>query len=151
MQAITKYKANDGSEWDEPEKAVRRDHLIADVDDVMVSLNPCPDDTNFANGHGYVQQDAEQIAKVKANLFTIANQDGILKWWIDDQKARHGKTDDFLINDTHASWYCRMLDGSHRPLERAYSRLCNIDDECREWGQQYFANNPEKGDQIQLA
>jgi hypothetical protein len=77
---------------------------------------------------------------VREQLFAIANQDGVLKWWIDDQKKK-GQTDAELIA-CHPSWFCRMLDGGHAPLDRAYNRLCCIDEQNREWNQPYFAMNP---------
>ena len=83
MEAIIKYKANDGSEWNNAEKATERDNLISTVDGIMSALYPVPNDTNFANGHGYIQQDAKALANVKADLFHVANTEGILKWWVD--------------------------------------------------------------------
>ena len=36
------------------------------------------------------------------------------------------------------------------PLERAWGRIACIDKQFREWGQQYFANNPSEGKQVRL-
>jgi len=138
MEIITKYRANDGSEWDSEVKAAKRELLIAEVNAVMSLLPPVPTEPNWK---GYIRHDKQTIRTVRQGLFFIDNREGILKWWYDQQKTDHGKTDkDFL--ECHPSWQCRMLDGSHRPLERAYGRLCCIDEYGREWNQPYFARNP---------
>ena len=142
MHAITKYVANDRSEWNTVEDAEKRDELIIDVKVATSILKEAPDDMEFANGHGYVQQRPEIIQNVKESLYALANRDGVLKWWIDGQKKDRGKTDSDLINNCHPSYFCRMLDGGHGPLSEAYNRLCRIDEQNREWGQPYYAINP---------
>lgn len=149
MKKITKYQANDGSEWKTKEDAEKRDILIVEVEAAMSPLQPNPGTIEFANGHGFVRQDVVAVANVRKNLYAIARRDGVLKWWIDQQKAQHGQTDEGLMA-VHPSWFSRMLDGAHRPLDRAYSRLCCIDDQYREWGQPYFASHPDKGEQVPL-
>jgi hypothetical protein len=140
MKTKIKFVANDGSEWDDENSAHFREDMVASVDAALSLLKPVPNDCNWK---GYVQQDADAVRKVKTMLFNIANQKGVLKWWIDSQKREHGQTEAELI-DAHPSWFGRMLDGSHRPLERAYGRLCCIDDQDREWNQPYFVTHPEE-------
>ena len=142
MKTITKYVADDGSEWGDEFAAKNRESLVLAVRDAMTFLKPTPNDLNW---EGYVQQTPTLVLQCKCNLFAIANQDGILKCWIDRQKNDHGKTEEDLIVDCHPSWFGRILDGSCRPLETAYGRLCCIDEKCREWNQPYFALNPSKG------
>ncbi len=149
MEAITKYKANDGSEWATAEQAEAREVMIREVNIAMLILVSKPTDMDFANGHGYIQQEAEKILDAKRELYKIANREGVLKHWIDRQKNDHGKTDEDFIT-CHPSWFSRMLDGSHRPLDAAYSRLYCIDEQNREWGQPYYAINPDKGEQVCL-
>ena len=146
MKAITVYEAKDGSRWDDPERAGERDDLIAEIAFIMAPLGGCPKDPhcNFANGNGYVQHDAVNVAQVRAALLVPTKR--LLKWWWDDQVKRHGKEP----SDAHGSWYQRMLDGDHAPLDRAWSRFCCIDDRSREWGQQYYANNPDKGNHVEI-
>ena len=142
MEQITKWKANDGSEWDSQEKCIARGRMIEDVDRAMAVLKPHPTDLNW---EGYVQHDQKTLLECKRALFKISNQEGVLKWWIDKQKVEHGKTEKDLIESCHPSHFCRMLDGGNRPLDRGYSRLCCIDENLREWNQPFFALNPEKG------
>jgi len=145
MQVVTRYKANDGSEWQSEDDCKSRDSMIAEVALAMSTLKATPTDCNWK---GYVQQDANTVKRCKETLFAIANREGVLKWWIDRQKQEHGKTDADLICNTHASWFGRMLDGGHDPLGRAYSRLCAIDADSREWNQPYYAMNPGEGEMV---
>jgi hypothetical protein len=138
MKKVTRYEAKDGSEWKTAEEAGFRDGLVGLCDVALSELKPTPKDCNW---EGYVQQDADALFRTREKLFVIANQDGVLKWWIDSQKSDHGKTDYQLTHETHPSWFGRMLDGEHGPLDRAYWRMCCIDGQGREWNQPYFAKN----------
>ena len=145
MEKVIRYKANDGSEWDSAGPCEARDEMIREVDDAMKLLKPTPDECNWK---GYVQQCRFSVARCKADLYEVAKQEGVLKWWIDSQKNDHGKNDVQLINEVHPSWFGRMLDGGHAPLSDAYHRLCCIDSEFREWNQPYFANNPQDAEMV---
>lgn len=138
MKTITKWQANDGSEWDSPECATKRDTLIAEVAAVMDPMGQ-----RVTDHGGHKQHTGSVVETVRDGLYAIANRDGILKWWINDQKSKFSKTDADLIR-CHPSWFCRMLDGGHAPLERAYGRLCCIDKMYREWDQPYFANKADE-------
>lgn len=103
----------------------------------------------FLDKDAAIQCDAMET-DVKSELFRIADQDGVLKRWIDSQRKDHGKTDEDLIRNTHCSWFSRMLDGSHRPLDKGYYRLQCIDAENREWNQPFFAANPGEGEDVEV-
>jgi len=141
MEQITKYKANDGSEWDSLAGALNREDMIVSVGCAMMNLKDTPSDLNW---DGYIQHSEESLAECKRDLFSIVNQERVLAGWIEDQMKSHGKTTDDLIYNCHPSWFGRMLDGAHTPLTRAYGRLCCIDDLCREWNQPYFVSNTPK-------
>lgn len=139
MKPIARYEANDGSVWTHPTDAQRRDTLINMCDCVMATLEPVP--TNLSGG-SYVQQNHKAVALIKQRLFTIANTEGVLKWWIDSQKDGYGKTEHQLIHEVDPWWFRRMLDGDHDPLNKAYLRLSCTDALSREWNQPYYAENP---------
>lgn len=149
-QQITKWKAADGSEWSSQEKADERELLILAVQIAMKPLGDRPNLPNcgFDNGGGYVQHDPASVVRARLDLYEIAK--GPLGWWIKEQKEKHGQTDYSLAVEVHVSWHQRMLDGGCDPLERAYGRICCIDDKYREWGQPFFGMNPDKGKQVQL-
>lgn len=147
MKAITRYQAEDGSIWMTPEAALEREHFIVVVDEAMVPLGPQYDDgtCDFANGHGYIQHSPEAVAAARANLMPITRK--LLACWFKDQLERHGKDP----VDAHPSWYSRILDGDHRPLDQAWRRIGCIDTQHREWGQQYFAaNGPREGRDFEI-
>lgn len=119
--------------------------MISEVNAALSALKATPRESNWK---GYAQQDASAVKRCKEMLFAIANREGILKWWIDRQKQEHGKADEDLIGNTHASWFVRRLDCKHDPLRIAYLRLCAIDADNREWEQPYYAINPGEGEMV---
>lgn len=153
MEAITKYRAIDGSEWHNAAEAEAREELIARVAGAMSHLKPRPenDGCSFTNGSGYIQQSESAVNATRRALFEIADTKGILKDWINSQRENHGRSDDYLAIECHVSWFERMLDGGHAPLSRAYSRLGCIDGQFREWGQPYFANHTGEAKNVCLA
>lgn len=141
MEIVTRFKANDGSEWNTETECRAQDAMIVEVAAALAQLKPTPTDCNW---DGYVQQNSAAVTRCKEMLYKIANRDGVLKWWLDSQKKNHNKTDADLIR-CHPSYFGRMLDGGHAPLSKAYIRLCCIDDAQREWNQPFYAINPDKG------
>ena len=146
MRAQTVYVAEDGARFDDPAKADERDALIAEIDAIMAPLKPTPQDDHchFTNGHGYVQQDLVTLAAVRAALLVPTKR--VLKWWWDSQLEDHGKEP---VN-AHPSWFCRMLDGDAGPLDYAWGRFCRIDEQGREWGQQYYATHQDEAEQFEI-
>jgi hypothetical protein len=143
MQLIMRYQADDGAVFSTPEAARERDELIRIVNEAMIPLGPEYDDDtcDYANGYGYVQHSEDAVAQARANLMPITRK--ILAWWFEIQPKDHGKDP----VDCHPQWYCRMLDGTHDPLDDAWRRICRIDKQNREWGQQSYADDgapPEK-------
>lgn len=133
------FRANDGQVFNTEAEAIARDKVIEDVRQAMEPLGELPADPEcaFANGDGYYQHTADAVERTKRALLAIfeplfASRCPAL------EKATCPRW------QIHPSWFGRMIDGTCPPLERAYSRLCRIDGQCREFGQPYFADNPEK-------
>lgn len=140
MKVLTIYEAVDGSRWDDESLAIKRDALVARVDIAMRPLGP----SNEAfNGDGYIQHDASDYLKVRKALIELSRES--IGEWIDRQEKEH-KSD---LMTCHPSWFCRMCDGEG-PVSRAWERIARIDKQYREWGQQYFANNPSEGKQVRI-
>ena len=148
MESITKYRAEDGSEWSTPEQAIEREKAIAEVRAAMTPLGEHPGSTAFTNGDGFIQHDKANVLKARFALYDLAKA-GPLKSWIEDQKTIFGKTDYQMAVEVHPSWFQRMLDGGCDPLYRAYCRILCIDDQCREWGQPYYAEHPHEAKMFQ--
>lgn len=144
---IQKWRASDGSEWNSQAAADERDSIMAQVSEAMRPLGER--DSRMMNGDGFIQHDEASVIRAKLAIHAIAKA-GPLKWWIDEQIMKHGKTDKFLALDIHPGWQGRMLDGGCEPLERAYRRFCCIDASNREWQQPYYAANPGTGKQLCL-
>lgn len=148
---VEAYQSIDNSLWHSKTEAEIQDEKVSmynkrknEIDRIMAPLGPVfryeerGQSCDFENGMGYVQHKIETILDIKRKLIKVG--ESTLKWWYDDQKATYNT--DFM--QVHPSWFLRLLDGSDISLEKAWSRLACIDNQGREWGQQYYANNPDK-------
>lgn len=144
MEVITRFKANDGTIFDDQSKCMEYDLLISKTINIMSDMESVPQDTDFVNGSGFVQHKPEKVLEVKRKLLelikTKINHD-----WIQQTIDALG------TQNVHPSWVSRLLgDYGIKCLNSAWHRFSCIDSRYREWGQPYFANNPEKGDQKRL-
>lgn len=142
MKPITKYEANDGSEWRTEKECIERDTLCARVEALMKQWpeHPKNDGCSFANGEGFLQLTKELFETTRESLLDIIAE-SIDHKWVND--SRGGKA--------HPSWVGRLLsDAGADPLYRAWVRIACVDKQFREWGQVYYAENPTEGKQIKL-
>lgn len=147
MKPLTVYEANDGSRWNTEAQAAERDALLVAVEEAMQPLGKHDTSCVFANGGGYYQHTPAAYATARAALWEITRDR--LKSWLDIQREKHGKTE-ADCSTAHPSRFLRMLDGVCGPVERAWSRICHIDDQYREWGQRYFVSRPNEANQVCL-
>ena len=142
METIQKFKAIDGVEFTDKQECIKYELLIDRVNSIMNTLPKHPDICDFSNGSGYLQHDKTTLRNAKVSLLTICKE------YIDHKWIQQTIDDDTV----HPSWVGRLLgDYGIRPLERAWSRFQCIDSKYREWGQPYFASNPEKATQKRLS
>lgn len=137
MKQITKYKAVDGKEFLTEKECLDYEALIERVNTIMSGLKPLPKDEgcDFANGYSFVQQSKAAFKLVKLNLLNEIKKHINHKW------VEQTMEDD----DMHLLYVGRLVgDYDINPLSKALYRLMCIDKEYREWGQPYFANNPEE-------
>lgn len=136
MQRIQKFKADDGAEFPTEAECLEYEALCAEIAEVMATLPKRPDDDGcrFSNGHGYLQHTPEKFWPVRDALLRIGNRLMPHKWF---EQALADKT-------VHASWCGRLIDETSSPLMRAWYRVMCVDKELREWGQPYYADNPDK-------
>lgn len=139
MQTITKYKANDGKEFNSERDAISHESLLSRIDVAMVPLGKTPKDDgcDFANGGGFIQH-----SRLAVDLAKLA----LIELWDGDQKTK----DAAKISPPSHSIIGRYLSDSNSPIYPAWCRLLCIDSEFREWGQPYFAQNPSQGKQFQI-
>lgn len=70
MIAVTKYKAEDGTEFSDPKKCLDYEAHCLRIADIMNQLHPKPKDDgcSFSNGHGYIQHKLEAVRAVTIAL-----------------------------------------------------------------------------------
>lgn len=138
MKTKTYYVADDGSEYESEPAAKRHNRLLVQIRAALVPLGPKIKDraSEFANGHGYRQHDLADVMKAKEAFIAICKRQVPDKVW------------DAPVRDIHPMGFAgRLLDDSSPTLYASWHRFMCIDDQGREWGQPYFALNPEKGEQ----
>lgn len=142
MEAITKFKAKDGIEFVSEQECVEYELLIDEVNSIMSSLPNRPDGSDFANGSGYVQHDKTILQRVRLRLLFVCQR------YIDHKWIQQ------TINNenVHPSYVGRLIDEyGINPLSKAWYRFLCMDSNSREWGQPYFATNPDSAKQVRLS
>ncbi len=140
MKSITKYEANDGSQWNTADKAIERDSLLIVLDEASRLLKPHPSDCNF---EGYIQQNRESVLDYKRILMRIAKK---YAYGTIGKEGEERCIWDMDPKEVHPlSIAGRFIDDSNcQPLNSAWRRLCCMDDKFREFNQPFYVINPDK-------
>lgn len=150
MKTITKYKANDGAEFNTADECSAYEAESSKIDQILAPLGILPKDEGcrFANGHGYFQHEGGTVLEVQRRLAKIVQA----QFGDDPDYKRHI---DYAIEATvpvGLSFIGRLIDDAcRRPMREAWQRICCIDHNFREWGQPYFALNPGIGEHVRLS
>lgn len=137
MKTITKYVAYTGAEFTIEADCLDHEAKSKAVDAIVAQLVPRPKgpSCDFENGSGYIQQERETFFKVRRELLELAKTETTMKWIqqsIDDPTA-------------HPSWAARIIsESTNGQLARAWHRISCTDKDFREWGQPFYANNPDQ-------
>jgi hypothetical protein len=128
MTPVIRFKADDGAIFECQDEAIERDRLLAGIE---VAMLPLGSPVRCSGGDQYRQHRPEAVDTVKRRLIALTRPylREMEKW-----------PDPMLVPPVN---FCRMLEYSCSPLQRAWTRLWCIDSQCREWSQPYFAMNPE--------
>lgn len=139
MNKLTKYQAVDGREFKFLEDCLKYENDLHIISNIELELISRPDNTNFLNGGGYIQQKESSVvsAMIKTIKLLDIPEDIKDKALQSPFKSRFGIIDRYLDD-------CDLL---HRKI---WYRFMCIDDQYREWGQPYFAMNPDKGNQRKI-
>ena len=134
MQSITKFKSKDGKEFNSAQECLKYEDILERVEDILKHL-PSYDDISFSNGEGYIQHERGVKQSLEKDIVALAN-----KYFAPKEPY------------TQFNYYLgRIIDDSGmRCLNSLTYKIMCIDDLNREWGQPYFAINPDKGIQKQL-
>jgi len=142
MTAITKFKAIDGKEFDTEKECIDYEKLIDRVNQIMSLIPKRIEDTDFANGSGFIQHNEKDLKTVKVNFLNLCKE------YIDHKWIQQAIDDDTV----HPSCVQRLLgDYNIMPLYKEWNRFSCIDSQFREWGQPYFATHPEEAKQVCLS
>lgn len=145
MKTITKFVANDGTEFTDPKDCAAYDELIRDVAALAGPLGPDPHDRRgcaFSNGDGYVWHNPQVVRRVGIALLRKASETCGATW-----KARFNELAD-KYDEAHPSHAARWMDEvAPKPLAKAWARIYCIDKQGREWGQPYYCMNPGQATQ----
>jgi hypothetical protein len=137
MEAVTVYKAADGSTHATPEAATARDALVAAVADAMALLRT-PSDAQqraMSGGAHYLSHAPAAVVQVRARLLELAAR----------QMPSYARTHPHLFRSevpTLNNFIGRILDDVSGPLNDAWGRLMRIGEDGREWEQPYFVLHP---------
>lgn len=137
MKAIIKYQALDKTTFNTEEECVRYENLLNKVNKIMSKIGDKVKDKSceFGNGGGYIQHNKEIVKKAQTDITNLAIKELKL-----DKDYKFGSFIGRYIDDSGVN--C---------IKEAYCRLQCIDNKGREWGQPYFAINPDKGVQKPFA
>lgn len=136
MNAVIKYVAYDGREFIDLSACLKYERDCRTADKIIAQLPERPDSCDFSNGElGYIQHDRELFLKVRLELLEQAHKESPHDWL---KQAMNDAT-------IHSSWPSRIIsECCTRQLCLAWNRISCVDSEFREWGQPYYANNPDK-------
>ena len=128
-QQITKWVANDGSEWRALADAEARDKLVDAIADVMAPLGR---DRQLRDNQ-FIQHDPHSVLRCRVGILKLA-----AKEFPSFAIFRHEPLE--VVHPMSAAG--RILDDCGGPLCQAWNRFMRIDELGREWQQPYFAANP---------
>lgn len=141
-KAITRYEANDGAVFDSLQKAEAHEAVVHEVSELAKLLVPRPDSCDYSNGHGYLQQPPVRVLDYQRSLVKIARR---FFPGADSAYTRHFDYAESATQPVGMTMTGRFIDdGCPRPVGRAWWRLMCMDNQFREWGQPYYALNPDK-------
>lgn len=131
-QAVTRYKADDGSLWDTEAQADKRSNLVMEVRAAMRHL---PDVD--VERHQYFQHDPIVLFTARRELYEIAKREHLQSF----PKLLAANAD-----EVHPlSFVGRVLSECDGPVPRAWNRFCRICfDTFREYDQPYRVRHPEE-------
>lgn len=136
MKEVTRYQSNDGKIWEDAMNAQKRDNQIELTKIAMKPLDTGSLDINNSNSRGYIIHKMENIRTTKKSLIELSKSN-LPEGWLENSSV--------TPMDIHPSYFARFIDNDG-PLSRAWSRMCCIDDEGKEYGQMFYAINPDKAD-----
>lgn len=134
MKVITKYVADDNTEFNNYDDCAKYEAIANELSSVLNGLFECKR-TDFQSGYGYIQHPKGTRTRLENSLKGIAS-----RYFNNDfsESSANGFMGRY-INDTGLRCFNRLL-----------TRIQCITAEDREYGQPYYAFNPEKATNVLL-
>lgn len=137
MKTITKFVAEDGTEFKTESACKKHETLLVKVEKVNRLLRRAKDSScEFSNGGGYIQHTSEEVTNFKSKLVKLCKV-----------YSKHEVFRQSLEFIHPGGLGGRILEGS--PIYSIWMRLYCVDSQNREWGQPYYALHPTEGKQIE--
>lgn len=134
MKQITKFKADDGTEFDDRDACAEYEQNAMRIQRIMARL-PVTD----IRGEGFVQLDRDAVLGVQRDLVLMF--EGMYPG-MKDQHTEYARNATVPAGMTLIGRY--IDDCSIGPLRQAWGRLMRIDKQFREYEQPYFAIQADK-------
>lgn len=142
MKIIQKYVADDEREFTSQNECAEHEQNIELANKIMANLDKSPDSCDFKNGGGYVQHDSADLLLVRTEFLKFCQRYTDHKWIQDTIDRGY---------DVHPSYAGRILSECLPDyIYKHWHRFMCIDHSAREWGQPYFANNPDDAQHFKL-
>ena len=142
METITKFKANDGTEFNDKQKCIDHENLLEEIKEIISKLEPKKVSCDFSNGSGYILQNPKTFRDVRKSILEIAKR-FTDHHWIQESIDKQLEVD--------PSWAGRIISECCPDcVWKAWSRISCTTNDYKEYGQQYYRNNPEKAKNICL-
>jgi hypothetical protein len=138
MEQVTKFKAVDGKLFDTEHECCKYELMLSSIDLAMSLLCPRPDDSNFINGEGYVQQEKEKVETAMREIVKISGID--LK---DFDSIGNFNENPFSYRDSAIGMTFNEITATTVYYREWYRFMC-MDNDYREWGEPYYSRYPEK-------
>lgn len=135
------YKANDGKIFNHKNDCEKYEFKMNQIEKIMQNLPQEPDSCNFRNGGGYLQHDPEIVKKAMIEILKLSEI---------DFKEDKEKIFENPFSYRQSYYIGRVMTDGNNICWSAWCRFLSMDNKYREWGQPYFALNPDKGEQIRL-
>jgi hypothetical protein len=138
MKEIKRFESEDGKIFKTEIECNKHEKLIKNIKFIMSQLEPLPKESGckFENGDGYIQQDKTMVNKAMIELVKLSKI----------------KDPDYINKDFYKNPFAwrngilgRIFSDSSDLFYHEWIRFMRMDEQYREWGQPYFAMNPNKG------
>lgn len=149
MNKIIKYVSDDGIEFNSESKCRQYEFMVNEVNWIEGHLDDKPNTSDYGNGCGYIQHNKETVIETMKLLLLV------IKRFIPDHKPVDEIITEVIIRgkfvNPRTTIVTRLIDEMcPKVIQNVWFRFYCMDDQFREWGQPYFAMNPDKGESIQL-